>query len=103
MNEAWKQWEGQVVDHKYQLQQWLASTDHSVVFLAEVRDPEPRQVAVKFISADQVDRKQQIAAWKSAAELSHPNLIQIYGGGFCKVEDIDLLYVAMEYAEENLA
>jgi TonB family protein len=103
MSDAWKKWEGQVVDHKYQLQQWLGSTDHSVVFLAEVHDPEPRQVAIKFISADQVDRQQQIAAWKHAAELNHPNLLQIYGGGFWKMEDMDLLYVAMEYAEENLA
>jgi serine/threonine protein kinase len=102
-SEVWKKWEGQVVDHKYQLLRYLGATDHSVVFLAEFHDPEPRQAAIKFISAEFGNREEQIAAWKEASKLSHPNLIRIYGGGLCKIEDTDLLYVAMEYAEENLA
>ena len=103
MSETWKKWEGQVVDHKYQLLKHVGSTDHSVVFLAEFRDPEPRQVAVKFISADFAGREQQLAAWSAAAQLNHPHLLRIYGGGVCKIEDMELMYVAMEYAEENLA
>jgi TonB family protein len=103
MSDIWKRWEGQVADHKYQLRYYLGSTDHSVVFLAEFRDPEPRQAAVKFISADLANAEQQLAAWKNAAELSHPKLIRLYGTGRCKIEDMELLYVAMECAEENLA
>jgi serine/threonine protein kinase len=103
MSELWKQWEGQVADHKYLLQQFLGSTDHSVVFLAEFHGPEPRPAAVKFISADLVNAEQQLAAWNRAAQLSHPNLLRIYASGRCKIEDMDLLYVAMEHAEENLA
>ncbi len=103
MSDMWKRWEGQVADHKYQLQRFLGSTDHSVVFLAEFHDPDPKLTAIKFISADVTNRAQQIAAWKNAAELKHPNLIEIYGGGLCKMEETDLLYVAMEYAEENLS
>ncbi|MGB7436550.1 MAG: protein kinase [Candidatus Acidiferrum sp.] len=103
MSEMWKNWEGQVADHKYQLQRYLDSTDHSVLFLAEFHDPEPRQVAVKFVSADFSGKDQQLATWKTITQLNHPNLIQIYGYGICKIEDMDLLYVAMEYAEENLA
>lgn len=103
MSETWKKWEGQVVDHKYQLLKHVGSTDHSVVFLGEFHDPEPRQVAVKFISADFNGREQQLAAWSTAAQLSHPHLLRIYGGGVCKIEDMELMYVAMEYAEENLA
>jgi TonB family protein len=103
MSEMWKKWEGQVVDHKYQLRQYLGSTDHSVVFLAEFHDPEVRRVAIKFISADFPGKDQQLAAWSQAAQLSHSNLIRIYGSGHYKIEDLDLLYVAMEYAEENLA
>ncbi len=103
MSDMWKQWEGQVADHKYQLQRYLGSTDHSVVFLAESHDPEPRQVAIKFVSADIANRDQQIAAWNNTAQLNHPNLIRIHGAGLCRIEDMDLLYVATEYAEENLA
>jgi TonB family protein len=103
MSEVWKNWEGQVADHKYQLRQFLGSTDHSVVFLAEFHDPELRNAAVKFISADFPNGEQQLIAWNKAAKLSHPNLIRVYNTGRCKIEEMDLLYVAMEYAEENLA
>jgi TonB family protein len=102
MSDFWKRWEGQVVDHKYQLQRCLGSTDHSVVFLAELRDPEPRKVAVKFVSSDIPEAEKEVAAWNAAAQLSHPNLLHIFGTGTCKIDDRDLLYVAMEYAEEDL-
>jgi TonB family protein len=103
MSEVWKNWEGQVADHKYQLLQFLGSTDHSVVFLAEFHDPELRKAAVKFVSADFPNGEQQLAAWNNAAKLSHPNLMRIYGTGRCRIAEMELLYVAMEYAEENLA
>jgi TonB family protein len=103
MSDVWRDWIGQVADHKYQLQQFLGSTDHSVVFLAEFRDPEPRKVAIKFLAADSPNTEQQLAAWKAAAEVKHPSLITLYGSGRCKIADMDLLYVAMEYADENLA
>jgi len=102
MSEIWKRWEGQVVEHKYQLQKYLGSTDHSAVFLAEFRDPQPRKAAVKFLSADVPYAEQQLTEWKCAALITHPNLLRIYGTGICKIEDMELLYVAMEYAEENL-
>jgi TonB family protein len=102
MSEAWNKWIGQVVDHKYQLLRFLGTTDHSAVFLAEFHDPELRQATVKFLSADFAEKEEQIAAWKEAAQLSHPHLIGIYGAGACHIEEMDLLYVAMEHAEENL-
>jgi TonB family protein len=103
MSEMWKRWEGQVVEHKYQLQRYIGSTDHSVVFLAEFHDPEPRQIAIKFVSAEVAGKEQQLANWQTASQLSHPDLLKVYGSGQCKIEDTDLLYVAMEYAEENLS
>ncbi len=103
MSEVWKRWEGQVADHKYHLRQYLGGTDHSAVFLAEFRDPEPRQAAVKFTSADVPHAEQQLSAWNSVAQLSHPNLLRVYGTGRCMIEDREVLYVAMEYAEENLS
>lgn len=103
MSEIWKRWEGQVVDHKYQLRQFLGSTDHSAAFYAEFRDPESRKATVKFLSADVPHAEQILADWKSAQQLSHPHLIRIYAVGRCKIEEMELLYAAMEYAEENLA
>jgi len=103
MSEIWKRWEGQVVDHKYQLRQFLGSTDHSAVFAADFRDPEPRKAAVKFVSADVPHAEQILADWKNAEQLGHPNLLRIYSVGRTTIEEMELLYVAMEPAEENLA
>jgi len=103
MSAIWKNWEGEMVEHKYRLLSPMGSTDHSVVFLAEHRNPEPQKCAVKFLAADIPNSEQVIAAWKGAAQLNHPNLLRILGTGRCKIEDMQLLYVAMEYADENLA
>ena len=103
MSQIWKRWEGQVVEHKYRLESLIGSTDHSVVFLAEYRSPEPQKAVLKFLAADIPNTEQLLAAWNMAAQLTHPNLQRILGTGRCKLEDMDLLYVAMEFAEENLA
>ena len=103
MSAIWKRWEGQVIDHKYQLRHFLGSTDHSAVFLAEFRDPEPHKAAVKFLSANLPDSGEILEDWKAGQQLSHPNLLPIYSTGRCQIEDMDLVYAAMEYADENLS
>jgi TonB family protein len=103
MSEIWKRWEGQVIDHKYQLRHFLGSTDHSAVFCAEYRDPEIRKAAVKFLAADLPNAEQVLADWTRAQQLSHPHLLAIYSVGRCRIEDMDLLYAAMQYADENLS
>jgi len=103
MNEMWKRWEGQLIDHKYRLESLIGSTDHSVVYRAEYRSPEPRKATLKFVAADIPNAEQVTAAWRKASELSHPNLQRILQTGKCQLEDMELLYVAMEYADENLA
>jgi len=103
MSEIWKRWEGQVIEHKYRLESLIGSTDHSVVFRAEYRGPEPRKATVKLVSADTPNAGALLAGWNQAAQLSHPNLQRILQTGQCQLEDMELLYVAMEYADENLA
>ncbi|HVM75759.1 MAG TPA: protein kinase [Candidatus Saccharimonadales bacterium] len=103
MSEMWKRWEGQLIDHKYRLVSLIGSTGHSVVFQAEYGSPEPRKATVKFVSADTPNAEQLLSVWHDAAQLSHPNLQRILQTGACKLGDMELLYVAMEYADENLA
>jgi len=102
MSEAWKQWEGQIVDAKFPLRRFLGGSDHSAVFLTERGDP-PQKSAIKFIQVDEPDAELQLFRWKHAAKLSHPHLLRIFESGRCRLGDFDLLYVLMEYAEENLA
>jgi TonB family protein len=101
-SKTWTQWQGLVADKTYRLEQFLGSSDHSAVFLTEIARPGRRKAAIKFISADFAGAERQLDAWKAAAQLSHPNLLQLYAEGRCRLEDMELLYVVMEYAEENL-
>ena len=102
MSDVWKQWEGQLADNKFPLHHFLAATNHSAVFLTQLPDPQPRQAAIKFISADDPAAGQQLAVWNQVAKLSHPNLLRLFHWGRCRLEGMNLLYVVMECAEENL-
>ena len=102
MSDAWKQWEGQIIDGKFALRRFLASTEHSAVFLTDRGDPS-QKLAIKFIQLDEPLAELQLARWKAAAALSHPNLLRLFESGRCRLGEFDLLYVLLEYAEENLS
>jgi TonB family protein len=104
MSDTWKQCEGQVVDNNFKLLQHLGGSDHSVVFLTERGGKEkPQKAAIKFVQADAANPEIQLSRWKQAAQISHPNLIKLFESGRCHLAGMDLLYVVMEYAAENLA
>lgn len=102
MSEEWKKWEGQTIDGKFLLGQFLGSTEHSAVFLTQLAGPQPKNAAIKFLNGDSPASDSRLALWKRAAHLTHPNLLGIYDCGRCRLGDDNLLYVVMEYAEENL-
>jgi TonB family protein len=99
--EDWKKWEGRV-DGKFPLRQWLGGSDHSAVFLTE-RPGQSQKVAIKLVAADPTDGDRQLARWRAAAQLSHPHLMRIYDAGRCRLDGTSLLYLVMEYAEEDLS
>jgi TonB family protein len=99
--EEWVKWEGRVVDGKFPLRQWLGGSDHSAVFLTE-RPGQTQKVAIKLIAAD-AESDHQLSRWRAAAQLSHPNLMRIFEAGRCQIDGTPLLYLLMEYAEEDLS
>jgi TonB family protein len=105
MSENWKQWEGRTVDGRFPLQSYLGGSDHSAVFLTDRQSSagDSGKAAIKLISAEVANVEQQLGRWKSARELTHPNLIRIYEAGRCELDGTQLLYVVEEYAEENLS
>jgi TonB family protein len=100
--EDWKMWEGRVVEGKFPLRQWLGGSDHSAVFLTERPAQATQKFAIKLIASGG-DAERQLSRWRSAAQLSHPHLIRIYESGRCQMDGTPLLYVVMEYAEEDLS
>jgi TonB family protein len=103
MTEAATKQMGQVVDGKFRLGQFVGGNDCSSVFLVDYDGQEVPKAAIKLIPADSVDAPAQLARWKQAAKLSHPHLIRLLQMGRCELDHTPMLYVVMEYAEENLS
>jgi serine/threonine protein kinase len=103
MIDDWGKCEGQVADNRYPLQRFLGQTGHSAVFLTEHGNPQPQKAAIKFISADFPGAEHRLSLWSRVAQLDHANLLHPLHMGRCRLAGRDLLYLVMEYAEENLA
>lgn len=105
MSEAWKKWEGRTVDGRFPLQRYLGGSGHSAVFLTvtQPRGSDSEKAAIKLIPASAGDANHRFLRWKAASELTHPNLIRIFEAGHGELDGTELLYVVMEYAEENLS
>jgi TonB family protein len=103
MTEAWKQWEGQVVNGEFHLRRYLGGGENSAVFLTEHGERESQKAAIKLVPALPEESELQLTQWGLAAKLSHPHLIRLFQMGRCQLDDVELLYVVMEYAEEDLS
>jgi len=101
--ETWKQSEGQVVDWQFHLRRYLGGGERSAVFLTEHGERQPQIAAIKIVPADPRAAGLQLSRWKLAAKLSHPHLLRLFQTGRCRLANVDLLYIVMEYAEEDLA
>lgn len=99
----WKTWQGRIVDGKFPLRQWLGGSEYSAVFLTERPGQPSSKAAIKLIAAEGTEADRQLSLWRSASQLSHPHLMQIYESGRCRLDSSSLLYVLMEYAEEDLS
>jgi len=102
MNGAWKEYEGQVVDGQYPLVEYLGGTDSSAVFLTKLSSTPSSKAVIKLIPA-RTSAELQLSLWRRAAKLEHPSLLRLFQMGRCRLADTDLLYVVMEYAEEDLS
>src|SRR5438874_4800355 len=79
MTGDWKQFEGQVFHDKFPLQRLLGSTSHSAVFLTQSPPPQPKTIAIKFISSSR-NADSQTSLLHRAAKLRHPNLLRLLPG-----------------------
>jgi TonB family protein len=102
MSFSWKQYEGQVINNTFPMQRYLGGSSESAVFLTQLAGPQSSKAVLKLIpEGASVDL--QLSLWRRASKLTHPNFLQLYQGARCRLADMDLLYVVMEYAEENLS
>lgn len=103
MTEAITKRVGQVVDGKFRLGEIVGGNERSAVYLVSYEGQQVPKAAIKLIPADLPEAAGQLARWRQAAKLSHPHLIRLLEMGRCELDNTPMLYVVMEYAEENLA
>ncbi len=103
MTEDWKQFEGQVVDGRFQLLQYLGGSDDSAVFLTDLTEQKSQKAAIKFVAAGPDGAALQLSRWELAAKLCHTHLIRLLEMGSCRLANREVLYVVMEYAQEVLS
>ncbi|HKW88686.1 MAG TPA: protein kinase [Candidatus Acidoferrales bacterium] len=105
MIEVQRHLQGQLVDRRFPLLQYLGGTDHSSVFLTEYEYSEgrSRKATIKLVEALPGYEEAQLIRWRLAAKFSHPNLLHIFEMDRCKIDGTPMLYVVMECAEEDLA
>lgn len=105
MIEVQRHLQGQLIDRRFPLIQYLGGTNHSSVFLTEYEYAEgrSRKATIKLVEALPGYEEAQLIRWRLAAKFSHPNLLHIFEMDRCKVDGTPMLYVVTEYAEENLA
>lgn len=96
-------WRGQLVDGKFPLLERLGGSERSDVFLTELPGQGLQKAVIKLIPADNRSPERTISCWEAIAKLSHPHLVRIFHVGRCKINSAALLYVVMEYAEEDLS
>jgi TonB family protein len=103
MIDVWKQWEGQTVNGEFHLWEYLGGSEHGAVFQTYYDDRNPKTAAIKLVDENSPNAESRLSSWQLASSLSHPNLIRIFQTGHCQIGDAKLLYVVMEYAEEDLS
>src|SRR5437899_443663 len=103
MIETWKRWEGQLINGQFLLGEYLGGSGQSAVFVTEVGGAERNKAAIKLVPADLENAESRLARWRRLAKLSHPHLLRMFGMGRCELGNTELVYLVMEYAEENLS
>jgi TonB family protein len=108
MNSAvgWRTLEGSTVDGKFPLRHWLGGSDRTAVFQTErmlLGVTGGQKAAIKLFSENGADSAAQLSRWRAAAQLSHPNLVRVFDSGQCQMDGEKILYVVMEYADEDLS
>jgi len=101
--EAWRQWEGRLINDVFPLRRFIGRSEHSAVFLTEYKEKSIPDAVIKFVRADTLQGKAQVAQWQAAAKHPHPHLVRLFAVGRCRSEGGEFLFVVMEYAEQTLA
>ena len=101
MSDAWKQWEGHIVDGRFPLCEFQGSSDHSAVFVTCFGSMQEK-AAIKFLPVPGDGGQLFFRQWERTSRISHRHLLRLFAWGRCQLSAVEFLYVVSEFAEENL-
>jgi TonB family protein len=93
----WKDCEGQLLDAKYPLEQYIGGDETSALFYSGVM-----RAAIRIRRADAAQRAALLAHWDRVKLLRHPYLQEIEAAGASVLAGEPVAYLVMENGEENL-
>jgi TonB family protein len=93
----WRDLEGQLLDGKYPLEQYVGGDEGSALFRVG-----SSSTTVRIRRADAAQAAALVARWNRVKLLSHPHLLKIDEAGASAMEGETVAYLVMEHAEENL-
>jgi hypothetical protein len=97
----WSGWQSAVINGLYPLRRLVQGSEHSAIFLTELKGQPTASAALKIIPIERVTLA-QLSHWKVATGLCHPHLIQLFDAGLCHLGGRQFLFVVTEYAEQTL-
>jgi TonB family protein len=103
MPQEWNCWQGQTINNRFELQEYLGASQDSAVFLTTLDPAKSQKAAIKLVAWDGENAELQLSRWDSIKALSHPHIIRLFESGECSLGNKRLIYVVMEYADENLS
>ena len=92
----------QIVGDRYRLGRVLHYSADGALYETEFGEhATPAVIRIHRGGTREADRL--LAEWRNAAGLDHPNLIGVFSVGSSMLEDVPVIYVVMERADESLA
>ena len=95
-------WVGQVIDGRFSLLEWLGGSGTCSTFVTELDGPGSQRAAIKLFSAA-AQAEDRLTTWTATTSLSHPHLVRILHFGRAEIDEVRLVYVVTELAEEVLS
>jgi len=101
--DSWTQCEGALLDGQYRLGACLDSGGSRARFRVQHGDPKRPAMIATLVEPDSGGSAGQLARWRLAQDLDHPNLEHIYAAGLSDVDGTEVIYALADQTDDNLA
>lgn len=101
--DSWTQCEGALLDGQYRLGACLDSGESRARFRVQQGDPKRLAMTANLVEPNSTGSAGQLACWRLAQGLDHPNLEHIYAAGLSEVDGTEVIYALADQTEDNLA